>query len=209
MIFNNSTALPISTRMWQRANAINLVLLSIFTLIIIALIGVHHLPLTIVPFEIDDKKQMIEEVVLESATGTTKDLWANKNGKRFHYHLESPSTKVIMKHDLNKTSYYEEMDDMRLWMQDRFLSSSKPSQQVRFIQAPHSIFDFSQQKLKTENTFMALYTTPGEILSLYLKPEQITLRGKADSFDLKMEKDGAHFSAKGFKAQINEPGEDS
>ncbi len=194
--------------MWRLANAINLLLISVFTLIVFAMINVHRLPLSTGLSKTAHEDILADEVVLERATGTTKDLWMNKNGKRFHYHLESPSTKVIARNDQNGASYFEEMEEMRLWMQDRFLSSSKPTQQIRFIQTPHSVFDFSEQKLKTENTFIALYTTPGEVLSLYLKPEQISLRGKADSFDLQMEKDGANFSAKGFKAQIHEPGED-
>jgi hypothetical protein len=195
--------------MWQRANALNLLVVSIATLIVFVAVSVTHLPTSPPQNDLSgDLETVTNELVLEEATGTTKDLWVNKSGKRLHYHLESPTTKIIMKHDHDKYAFFEEMDDMRLWMQDRFLtSSSRPTQQVRFIQSPHSTFDFSLQKLCTENTFIALYTTPGEELSLYLKPEQISMRGKAEAFDVTMEKDGANFTAKGFTAQINESGD--
>ncbi len=193
--------------MWHRANVLNLLLLSIFALISITVVSLTHFsptPTNTASSIFENEK--IPDSIIQTAQESTKDLWVNKNGKRFHYHLESPISRIILKHEEDGTEIIEEMEDMRLWIQDRIVTSPRPLQEIRFIQSPLSTFHFSNQELKTQKSFIALYTTPGKDLSLHLKPELVSLRGRADTFDISVDNDGVKFSAKGFTAQINEPG---
>lgn len=189
--------------MWHRANAINLILF--FFLAIGAFVGVSlvHLPANTISTALPIPKATLE-VILQQAQGETKDLWMQKNGKRLHFHLESPKTRLIMKHVNEKHTLVEELEEMRLWMQDKLPSSEHKNQQIRFIRSPFSTFDFSTQTLATENTFIAIYTTPGEELSFYLRPQQISLKGTADRFEVELGKDGLSCKAKGFKGEIDD-----
>lgn len=191
---------------WHRANTVSLSAIITLTAIIGVFIGINKMKTSpnnpIAHADIEDAPP--KDTVLQYATETSKDIWINKNGSRYHYHLEAPKSRFVMKNTLLGSEIIEEMEDMRLWMQDKVINIPKPMQEVRFIKAPKSYFLFTQHALKTEDAFMALYSTPGRELSLYLKPEQITLRGHAKTFDILMEKGGVKFAAKDFNAQLHE-----
>lgn len=193
--------------MWHRANTISFACISLFSLVAASFVALSKLPVTNVSLTYETKQENEDpETVIQYVVDSSKDVWINKKGIRHHYHMESPQSRFILKNDLISNQIVEEMDDMRLWMQDRISQIPNPTQEIRFIKSPHSTFCFSDHSLKTENSFIALYTTPGKDLSLYLKPEQITLRGNAETFDVLVDKEGVKFAAKGFAAQINDIG---
>ncbi len=188
---------------WHRANTISLAGISLLSVMALAFVAFSKMPqLASLDQEVSDHPS-IEDTIIQHVNDSSKDVWVNIHGKRHHYHMESPTSRFVLKHDLYSNKIVEEMDDMRLWMQDRIAQTPKPIQEVRFIKSPYSTFCFSERSLKTENSFVAMYTTPGKDLSLYLKPEQVTLRGNADAFDIIVDEAGVHFNAKGFSAQIN------
>ena len=190
---------------WHRANTVSLSGIIIFAGSIAVLIGLSKIsPLAVSSSEDTNKTLHTISTTLQTAQNTSKDIWVNKKGSRYHYHLESPKSRFLMTSSPLKCEFIEEMEDMRLWMQDKINLIPKPSQEIRFIRAPNSYFLFSDLSLKTKDTFLALYSMPGKELSLYIKPEQVTLRGHAKTFDITLEEEGIKFAAKDFNAQFQD-----
>src|SRR3990167_3174369 len=111
--------------MWQRANFFSLLLMSFFACISFAFVFLTHFSSVPKPSHTEAPLfSSTNDVLLGESTENSKDLWMNKNGKRLHYHLESPTARILLKHLSHSFALVEELDEMRLWMQSHILSTS-------------------------------------------------------------------------------------
>lgn len=192
--------------MWRLANIISLSVLFIATIVSVAIVSLtHHSSRPFFPNPSLHRGLTTPDLItIQTATHCTRDLWVADKHHRFQTHIDTPSTRLILQSSQGNTTLLEEMDSIKLWSQDRFTSFPKMQQQIRFLQAKKGSLDLTSTYLHTQESFIALYTTPGSRLYTHLKPANILMEATADTFDLTLGKQGIDISAEGFTAQVKD-----
>jgi len=137
-------------------------------------------------------------------SGVSKDLWlADQKSGRLHHHIESPRSILTAIQKEGHIELTEQMINMHCFSQEKIEEENGIFKQtIRYLESSEGTYHYADQLFDAHSVFLALYSLPGETLTLILDPKTAYLKGVADNVSLSFSDGAPNFRAEKFKAQI-------
>ncbi len=148
----------------------------------------------------DSSIKHLAKTAHQNRQGVVKEIYfAQPDGSRLHYRIESQSSQLTLKPEGSHFDLIEQLQDMRCWMQDKFVSSS---QQVRYLEAAEGIYRYSAQQFLAQSVALSLYHLEGHELPRHLNHVRPFLSGMAQDVAFTITGKVPQFQAQQFKASL-------